>query len=543
LNKQFSIEGSHRGPEWSGLSGSLSKIFAEGVVSQLIPFPQSASDETERKRDLYAWCDRLLERLGLTRKVAEANSVDDLRKIVFDVDSFEVGLAVRDALHPTSGPKADIFCGLHMGMVKRVIKARFNDLKKQREMELTGCRTRGSDWMDDLKFDACGRVRPLLTNLILFLRHHPKWQGVLAFDEFNVKVVIRNRPPWGVEPVTVPWTDHHESLTRSWFQQEDIAPGQGDVARAVQAAARHNPVHPVRDYFDGLKWDGTARLDGWLVTYLHADDTPYTRAIGPRFLISAVARIYHPGCKVDHMLVLEGPQGKQKSEALRALVVNDTWFTDHLSHVSSKDAMLEIAGVLLVEIAELDALTKATSSAVKAYLTKRADRFRPPYGKHVVQVPRQCVFAGTINPPAGGYLQDPTGARRIWPVRSHGTIDREGIERDRDMLWAEAIERYKARAPWWLETPEIEALATAEQKARFKTDVWKEPIEKWLGERIDVSLAEVLEQALGIPPRAQTHSAEIRVASILTDLGFTKRRPSQAGDKPGRSYRYQREKI
>jgi predicted P-loop ATPase len=508
----------------------------------IIPFPEPATDETDRKKRLYEWCDRLLAQLSLARKVAEANTVDDLRKIVLDLDAVEVELAIRDALHPASGAKADMFAGLREGMLKRVLKARFNSLKKDREAELTGGvrGQRGSDWTDDLKLDVFGRVRPLLTNLILFLRQHPKWVGVLSFNEFNVKVVIRKQPPWeAASPVDAPWTDHHESLTRSWFQQEDIAAGQGDVARAVQAAARHNQFHPVRDYFDALKWDGNARLDEWLVTYFHADDSPYLRAVGPRFLISAVARIYKPGSKVDHMLIFEGQQGKQKSEAMRTLAVNDDWFTDRLSHVGSKDAQLETAGVLLVEIAELDALIKAGNSTIKSFLTRRYDRFRPPFGKHVIHLARQCVFAGTINPPAGGYLQDPTGARRFWPVRCGGTIDRDGIERDRDQLWAEAIARYRAGAPWWLETAELEALATVEQKARFKADVWKEVVEEWIGRRTDVGLAEVLEKALGIPPKAQTHPAEIRVANILTDLGFTRRR---VGRRSARSYRYQREK-
>ena len=305
----------------------------------------------------------------------------------------------------------------------------------------------------------------------------------------------------------------------------------------MQAAARSNVFHPVRDFFDALVWDGTTRLDTWLPTYLHADDTEYARAVGPRFLISAVARIYEPGCKVDHVLVLEGPQGKQKSEALRTLAIRDGWFTDRLSHVASKDAAQELAGVLLVEIAELDALTKASSSAIKAFLTRRCDRFRPPYGKHPISLLRQCVFAGTINPVAGGYLKDPTGARRIWPVACHGVIDREALERDRDQLWAEAVTRFKAGAKWWLETLELEALATAEQALRFKEDAWKGPISKWLGERQDASIAEVLEHALKIAPRDQTHSAEIRVATILTQLGFTKYR-ARKGDQ--RENRYQR---
>jgi len=75
----------------------------------------------------------------------------------------------------------------------------------------------------------------------------------------------------------------------------------------------------------------------------------------------------------------------------------------------------------------------------------------------------------------------------------HGMINLEALARDRDQLWTEAIVRFKASAKWWLETPELEALATAEQAARYKTDVWHEPIVKCLGERKDTSVGEVLE--------------------------------------------------
>ena len=162
-------------------------------------------------------------------------------------------------------------------------------------------------------------------------------------------------------------------------------------------------MRSIRCAITSTRWSGTA-CPAWThgsFTYFHAEDSPYIRAIGPRYLISSVARIYRPGCKVDHMLVLEGPQGKQKSEALRTLAVNDAWFTDRLSHVASKDAAQEMAGVLIIEIAEMDALTRATASAMKSFLTRRRDRYRPPYGKHPTTLPRQCVFAGTINPPDG----------------------------------------------------------------------------------------------------------------------------------------------
>ena len=155
--------------------------------------------------------------------------------------------------------------------------------------------------------------------------------------------------------------------------------------------------------------------------------------------------------------------------------------------------------MLIIEIAEMDALIRATASAMKSFLTRRRDRFRPPYGKHLTTLPRQCVFAGTINPPDDGrYLRDETGARRLWPVACRGMIDLKGLEQARDQLWAEAVHRFKAGEPWWLETPELEALATAEQALRLVVDPWEDSIREWVGDRTDVSVKEVLQHVFGI---------------------------------------------
>ena len=256
------------------------------------------ADIQARKRKLFAWVDATLEQLGVTKRIADAGSFDELRKITFDVKVVDVELAIRDALHPASGRKADHFDGMTEGMLKRLLKRRFDERKNEREEELksgrdgAGGRQRLTyNWAEDLKLNDGGGVRPLLANLILFLRHHPQWQGVFGFDEFNARVVIRKRPSRGETRHSTQSGLITMSLVRVWFQREDIIATLGDVGRAVQAAARDNAFHPVRDYFDGLVWDGTPRLDAWLVTYFHADNTAYARAIGPRFLISAVARI------------------------------------------------------------------------------------------------------------------------------------------------------------------------------------------------------------------------------------------------------------
>jgi predicted P-loop ATPase len=271
---------------------------------------------------------------------------------------------------------------------------------------------------------------------------------VLAYNDFAAQVIIRKPTPWGDSNTT--WSDHREAQTRIWFQRMDINPTLGDVGRAVQTAAKYNTFHPVRDYFASLAWDGKARLDTWLQTYFHVNDSKYSRAVGSCWMISAVARIYQPGCKADCMLVLEGDQGIYKSTALRHLAIKDEWFADRISSLGSKDAQIEMSGVLLIEIAEMDALRKAASGTAKCFLDKRHDRYLPPYGKHTIMLPRQVVFAGSINPPAGGYLKDPTGARRYWPVTCHGMIDIDSLLRDRDQLWAEAVHQYNAKVSWHL---------------------------------------------------------------------------------------------
>jgi predicted P-loop ATPase len=138
----------------------------------------------------------------------------------------------------------------------------------------------------------------------------------------------------------------------------------------------------------------------------------YVWAIGAKWLISAVAHIYKPGCKADHMLIAEGPQGLFKSTAFQ--VLGEPWFTDNIEELGTKDSQLATLGRWIIELAELDALTRAELSRVKAFLSRSIDRFRPPYGRRLIESPRQCVFVGTVN--HGEYLRDETGGRRFWPV-------------------------------------------------------------------------------------------------------------------------------
>src|SRR5262249_2451934 len=154
------------------------------------------------------------------------------------------------------------------------------------------------------------------------------------------------------------------------------------------------------------------RLDDWLTLYCGAEPDDYMHAVGRCWMISGVARAYEPGCQADAVLIFEGEQGAGKSSALA--ILGGPFYSDDIAELGTRDAAMCTHGIWIVELAELDAMGRAEISRIKAFLSRRTDRFRPPYGHHVIEAPRQCIFAGTVN--LNTYLKDETGGRRFWPV-------------------------------------------------------------------------------------------------------------------------------
>lgn len=396
-----------------------------------------------------------------------------------------------------------------------------------------------ADWRDHLFCSERGQPLALEANVVTLLSHAPELRGRLRWNEMARAVECRGLPWDQATPSWRPWEDVDDAQLCIHAQRQGLRVRPAICAAAVQVVAHEARVHPVRDYLDRLVWDDTPRLASWLGTYLGAkgeDDGQrvYLREVGRCWLISAVARVYRPGCKVDTSPVLNGGQGVGKSSALAALVPDPAWFADELADLGTVDAAQGLAGKWIVELSELSAMRRSEIERVKAFLSRSTDHYRPSYGRRAIDAPRQCILAGTTN--SDIYLTDVTGGRRFWPVQV-GTIDLDALRRDRDQLWAEAVAAFKAGEPWWL-SRETEALAKVEQEDRREAHPWEVHVLAWLADRIEATAEQVLEQAIGLPKERQDQKHKLVVVGIFKAHGWkltTARMPGKS--TPVRVYR------
>jgi hypothetical protein len=386
-------------------------------------------------------------------------------------------------------------------------------------------------WADSCIKDATGRVVPNLANAMVALRGAPELTDAFAFDAMLQAPVLAQALPVapsgetaGGGPFPRPVRDADVSQLQEWLQHRGMPRITKDVAhQAVDQRAEERTFHPVRAYLDGLGWDRRQRLAAWLQCYLGAEPSLYASGVGPMVLIAMVARVYQPGCKADYMLVLEGEQGIGKSRACRLLA--GPWFSDAMPDLrDKKDAAQHLRGKWLIEVAELAAIGRADAEALKSFLTRPEEKYRPSYGRKEVIEPRQCVFVGTTNKAV--YLRDETGARRFWPIKV-GEIDTEALARDRDQLFAEAVHLYRAGAQWWPDGAFEREHVKPEQEARFDDDAWAQKILSYVEDLSRVAVTDVAVNALGIEIGRVGTLEQRRIAGVLVARGWT----------PGRDWR------
>ena len=399
-----------------------------------------------------------------------------------------------------------------------------------------------AEWAKDWQLSDNGAPLPNLFNVALTLRNHPKLADMIRYDDMaRTPMLMRQIPNTTDDPsIPRPLRDADVLAIQEEIQVAGLRRiGKPTVQDAIELIAAQARYHPVRDYLNGLVWDGTQRVTGWLGRYLGVEGNAYSDTIGRLFLVALIARQFRPGCKADYMLILEGPQGAMKSSACRVLA--GEWFSDNLPDLYRGDPVrlsMHLRGKWLIEIAELSSFNAAESHTLKEFVTQTEERYTPKYGRQEVHEARQCLFIGTTNEKA--YLRDATGARRFWPVRV-GTILTDDLTADRDQLLAEAVHLYREGAQWWPDRDFEREHIAPEQAARFEEDVWQAQIHDWLAggatvdefgyhhnrPRIDrTTVNDVLLGPIGLKVSQFGTREQRRVSSIFRHMGWEQVRTS-----------------
>lgn len=344
------------------------------------------------------------------------------------------------------------------------------------------------DWIAQLEVSATtGLPKKTTDNIIIILENDPMLRGKLRFDEFSNRVQVVGALPWDSQRAAAEvrsWTDNDDAGIRHYLEKAHGITGVNKILDACSLVCHRHTVNAVRDYLNSLPaWDGVPRLDTLFVDYLGTEDNAYVRAVARKSFAAAVARAMLPGVKYDTMPILAGPQGIGKSTLLR--IMGGDWFSDSLGTFEGKESYELIQGSWLLELGELNGLSKAEMGVVKQFLSKVADIFREPYGRRTREYPRRCVFFGTTN--EAEFLRDKTGNRRFWPVDCGINQPTKSVftqlAAEALQIWAEAVLAWKNGEKLYLEG-DVERISRQEQAEHSEHNAKEGVIREFLERKI-----------------------------------------------------------
>ena len=308
------------------------------------------------------------------------------------------------------------------------------------------------------------------------------------------------------------------------LMQYGIISSKDFVIDCVAKFASENQYNPLTTYLTQCanKFGSTTThlLDNPSQKYLGTTDPIYD-AMLKKTLISAVARAFNPGCKVDTVLILHGGQGYRKSTFFKVLAGD--WFNDDLgSNVSDPNEKMKLSAAWFLEWGELERIfNQRDASSIKSFLTSTSDMYRRPWGKTVEPYPRHSIIVGSSN--RDDFLNDATGDRRYWIIPIQKRIDTDLLQADRDAIWAAAVALYKQKESWELSRQqEIERAIINSQFQR--EDPWKDAIEFYCQGRNEVSVSEIMTNVIKLELSKQGKADQMRVGDILRVLKYSRKK-------------------
>ena len=416
----------------------------------------------------------------------------------------------------------------------------FNDLHQAHglgaaKLAILGEEVEDVDWKAELIVklrDNGDQIIPCrVHNLILILKNAPEFKGRIRFNEFSGQVALDGQDLDDVGPIMM-----KAQIEKGWIPKEKVS--TAEMIEALSVVARKAPFHPVREWLESLVWDGEPRIDTFSSTYLGKPDDAYHKAVMNALFMSAVLRIFKPGCKVDTMTILQGIQGIGKTKLWNALF--NPWYAEIVDSLNTKDFFIGLSGVWCADFGELDQFSKADATRIKQVLSSQADNYRGLWKGNHKKHPRQSIFVGGTN--QDRWMNDATGGRRFLPIKVEQSIDVDAIAKVRDQLFAEAVFNVKVDAGRWWEIPD----AAEHQDEIYIGDTWDEIIGMWLSEQYVIFInnpntrekstfsyttAEIIDLALKLDNGKHEMTYQKRVGASLRRLGWESKQRRVCGAK------------
>lgn len=370
-----------------------------------------------------------------------------------------------------------------------------------------------------------------ISQTLNILLTHPDWENVWQYNEF-ADIMYATNPPMRLNAEDGYISDTDITVVQSWFEFNGWKVAELQVEKALNLVCKQNTYNPIKEFLEGLKWDGVDRFTNSSLCIFrekHARVDDFLKFL----MVAAVRRCYHPGTQVDTCIILQGEQDRKKTSFVRTLFGTD-FVKTQMPDLSSKEASLALEGFWCIELGELDRILRTEPSTAKEFLSRTFDDYRKPFAKRTSRNPRKCVFIGTTN--EDDFLRDTTGNRRWWPIHVPEEIDLEYVEGIREQLWAQATHLAQDKSfKHWFERKEEEEVEEMRKAFEF-SDPWEEPVRDYCaGRKEPVVLSEIYIEKIcngdANELRKADRRTETRLAGILRKLRCSRKRLTIKGEK------------
>ena len=298
------------------------------------------------------------------------------------------------------------------------------------------------DWKSQLSTNKFGYL-PTIMNYRLWLENGSKrYTNKIKYNSFFDYIEFDNDMIKDIEE------DYLYLETEKFFEHNISRP---NLKTAFNTYANDNTYNPITDYLDSLKdkWDGTPRLETFIINALEADDNKMNRFFSKTWMIGAVKRAYEPGCQFDCILALQGGvQGSGKTSLIRRIALDKYYMNFSAGEFSNKDCIDKMNKSWISVLDEFDKFSDKEVADLKSRITEKTMACRKAYGHNTECYKVHWVYAATTN--ADDFLCDLTGdeyERRYWIIEcKKKTVDSKVNDLLTDeyvnQLWAEAVYYY-----------------------------------------------------------------------------------------------------